>query len=159
MGLVIAVVTVVLVIIIGLAYFCIARKRRRKTDEAAKADREKNKSDGQGENPQLYFQQKVELDDGQRRHEMEAAKLMYEVQGVDEIHELPADKGDGRYARQELKGDECSRRNSRSPDEQGAFAGQSSRVNDAIGVDPQALQEKLDSILDLASVSTDERRT
>ena len=119
-GLVVAIVTVVLLANIGLAYFCI---RRRRKDAASKADHEKNKSDGEGDNPQLYLQQKVELDDEQRRHEMEAAELMYEVQGVDEIHELPADKGDGRHGRHELNGDKCSasaetaRRSSRSLDE------------------------------------------
>ena len=84
------------------------RKRRRRADEAAKADREKSKPDSEGENPQLYLQQKVELDDDQRLHEMEAAKLTYELQGEDEIYEMPADKGDGSYGRQELNGGECS---------------------------------------------------
>ena len=122
-GLVVAIVTVILLANIGLAYFCIVRKRRRRTDAATKADREKNKSDGEVGNPQLYLQQKVELDDEQRRHEMATVELRYEVQGMDEIHELPADKGDGRYGRQELNGDERSasidvaRRGSRSPDE------------------------------------------
>ena len=115
-GLVVATVTVIILVNIGLAYFCIVRKRRRRADEAAKADREKTKSDGEGENPQFYLQQKVELDDEQRLHEMEAVELTYEVQGEDEIHELPADKGDGRYGRHELKGDECSCRSCRSLD-------------------------------------------
>ena len=121
-GLVVAAVAVILLMNIGLAYFCIVRKRRRRADEVAKADREKTKSDGEGENPQLYLQQKVELDNDQRLHEMEAAKLTYELQGEDEVYEMPADKGDGRYCRQELNGDECSasveisRRSSRSPD-------------------------------------------
>ena len=121
-GLVVAAAAVILLMNIGLAYFCIVRKRRRRADEVAKADREKTKPDGEGENPQLYLQQKVELDNDQRLHEMEAAKLTYELQGEDEIYEMPADKGDGRYCRQELNGDECSasvemsRRSSRSPD-------------------------------------------
>ena len=122
-GLVVAIVAVILLANIGLAYFCIFQRRRRKRDEAARIDREKTKSDGEGENPQLYLQQKVELDDEQRRHEMEAAELKYEVQGVDEIHEMPADEGDAGYGRHELNGDEHSasvdaaRRNSRSADE------------------------------------------
>ena len=107
-GLVVAIVAMILLVSMGLACFCLVRRRRRRIDEAIKANYEKNKDDGEGENPQLYLQQKVELDDGQRRHEMEAAELRYEVQGVDEIHELPADKEDGRYCRQELNGDECS---------------------------------------------------
>ena len=107
-GLVVAIVTVILLVSMGLAYFCLVRRRRRRMNEVIKADHGKNKHDGEGENPQLYLQQKVELDDGQQRHEMEAAELRYEVQGVDEIHELPADKEDGRYCRQELNGDECS---------------------------------------------------
>ena len=115
-GLVVATVTVIILVKIGLAYFCIVRKRRRRADEVAKADREKQNSDGEGENPQLYLHQKVELDDEQRLHEMEAAEPTYEVQGGDQIHELPADKGDGRYGRHELKGDECSCRSCRSVD-------------------------------------------
>lgn len=121
-GLVVAIVTAVILANIGLAYFCIFQKRRRKRDEAARVERENNNSDGECENPQLYLQQKVELDDEQRRHEMEAAELRYEVQGMDEIHEMPADEGDGRYGRQELNGDELSasvemaRHKSRSPD-------------------------------------------
>ena len=107
-GFIVAIVAGILLVSIGLAYFCLFRKRRRRRDEAANADRENTKSNGEGENPQLYLQQKVELDDGQRRHEMEAVELSYEVQGVDEIYEMPADEGDGRYARHELKGDECS---------------------------------------------------
>ena len=122
-GLVVAIVAVMLFASIGLAYFCIFQKRRRKRDETAKIDRERNNSDGEGENPHMYLQQKVELDDEQRRHEMEAAELRYEVQGVDEIHEMPADEGDSRYGRHELNGDDCStgvdmaRRNSLSQDE------------------------------------------
>ena len=122
-GLVVAIVTVILLANLGLAYFCIVRKRRRRTDTATKADRENKKSDGEVGSPQLYLQQKVELDDEQRRHEIEAVELRYEVQGLDEIHEMPADKGDGRYGRQELNGDprsasvEMACRGSRSPDE------------------------------------------
>ena len=107
-GLVVAILTVVLLVSIGLAYLCLVRRRRRRRDEATKTDHEKNNHDGEGENPQLYLQQKVELDDEQRRHEMEAAELRYEIQGVDEIHELPADIEDGRYCRHELDGDEYS---------------------------------------------------
>lgn len=83
----------------GSARVCIMRKRRQRKDEFAKAHHNIDNSGGEGEKPQLYLQQKAELDDEQRRHEMEAVELRYEMQGADEIHELPAgecDKNCGR---------------------------------------------------------------
>lgn len=78
----------------GSARVCIMRKRRQRKDDFAKAHHNVDKSGGEGENPQLYLQQKAELDDEQRRHEMEAVELRYEMQGADEIHELPAGECD-----------------------------------------------------------------
>ena len=108
-GLVVALVVVFLLVTMGLVHYCIVRKRRRRKDEAAKAHQDDaNGPGGQGGNPQLYFQDKVELDDEQRRHEMEAVELRHEVQGLDEIHEMPADKGDRHCGRRELKGSSFS---------------------------------------------------
>ena len=104
-----ALVVVVLLVTMGLVHYCIVRKRRRRKDEAAKAHQDDaNGPGGQGGNPQLYFQDKVELDDEQRRHEMEAVELRREVQGLDEIHEMPADEGDRHCGRRELKGSSFS---------------------------------------------------
>ena len=104
-GLVVALVVVILLVIIGLVYYSVMRKRRRMKDEVAKAHQDNvNEADSQGGNPQLYFQHKVELDDEQRRHEMEAVELRHELQGLDEIHEMPADEGDRHCGRRELKG-------------------------------------------------------
>ena len=80
------------------------RKRRRKQEKFAKAHHDVEKTGGEGGNTQLYLQRKVELDDEQRRHEMEAVELRYEVPGADEIHEMPAGKGDIHRDRKELEG-------------------------------------------------------
>ena len=108
-GLVVTLVFVILHVMIGLAYYCIVRERRRRKDQVAKAHQDGvQEAAGQGGNPQLYFQGKVELDDEQRRHEMEAVELKHEVQGPDEIYEMPADEGDRRCGRRELKGSSFS---------------------------------------------------
>lgn len=81
-----------LLVTIGSARLCITRKRRRRKGEYAKVHHGADKSSSEGdESPQLYLQQKAELNDEQRRHEMEAVELRYEMQGADEIHELPAE--------------------------------------------------------------------
>lgn len=46
----------------------------------------------------------MELDDEQRRHEMEAVEIRYEMEGEDEIHEMPVEGGQGQGVRQELRG-------------------------------------------------------
>ena len=90
-GLVIAVVIPVLLGTMALAYHCFVRRRRRRKYETATGHQGLNNANDDGENSQLYFQQKVELDDEQRRHEMEAVEVRHEMQGEDEIHEMPAD--------------------------------------------------------------------
>ena len=50
-------------------------------------------------------QQKVELDDEQRRQEMEAIDAEYELEGADKIREMPAGER-GRYDRPELSGED-----------------------------------------------------
>ena len=89
----------------GLACFCIVRKRWRKRDGAAIAHQN---TEGERENPQLYFQQKAELDDEQRRHEMEAVEVRYEKDGEDELHEMPVEEREIHFGRQELRGEEHS---------------------------------------------------
>ena len=84
-GLVLAVAVVFLLVTMGSSRLCIMRKRQRRRNEFAKAYHDVDKSGGEGENPQLYLQQKAELDDEQWRHEMEAVELRYEMQGADEV--------------------------------------------------------------------------
>lgn len=60
----------------------------------------------EGDHKQMYFQQKVELDDEQRRHEIEANEVRYEMEGEDRIHELPGKEVHGRNSKQELRGEE-----------------------------------------------------
>ena len=96
----------ILLVTIGLAYLCIRRKRRRRKDEVVTAHNIVNKTDGEGQSPQLYFQQKVELDDEQRRHEMEATEIRYEMEGKDEIHELSVKEREFFFGRQKLGGEE-----------------------------------------------------
>ena len=105
-GLIVAIVVPVLLVTIGLAYFCIKRKRRRRKDEVVTAQNDVNGTDGEGENPQLYFKQKVELDDEQRRHEMETTEIRYEMEGEDERLEMPGEERERRFGRQELRGEE-----------------------------------------------------
>ena len=104
-GIIIGIVIPILLVTMGLACFCIVRKRRRKRDGAAIALQD---TEGEGGNPQLYFQQKAELDDEQRRHEMEAAEVRYEMDGEDAIHEMPVEERERRFGRQELRGEENS---------------------------------------------------
>lgn len=63
----------------------------------------------EGQNTQLYFQQKVELDDEQRRHEIEAIELRYEVEGDDTACEIPGNERHGPTGRQEMPGEDHAR--------------------------------------------------
>ena len=94
----------VLLVTLVPAYIYIMQKRRRRKSEAPTASRDVSTNKGDGEDPPLYFQQKVELDSEQRRHEMEHVELRYEVQGQDEVHEMPGEEIDKLYGRHELKG-------------------------------------------------------
>lgn len=107
-GLTIAIVVPVLLVTIGLAYFCIRRKDRRRKDEDVIANQDLTKTDDEGEYAQLYLQQKVELDDEQRRHEMEAVDISYEMEVEDEMHEMPVKK-DRNSSREELRRKEHSK--------------------------------------------------
>ena len=52
----------------------------------------------------------MELDDEQRRHEMEAVELRYEMEGEDRIYEMPVEERHRRSRRrQELRGEEHAR--------------------------------------------------
>ena len=65
-------------------------------------------TDDEAQRPQMYLQRKAELDDAQRRHEMEALELRRELHG-DEIHEMAGgEEGGGSHwgSRQELRGRE-----------------------------------------------------
>ena len=90
---VVAIVIVLILATAGLANFCIKRKRRRWEIGIATA----------GEKPQMYFQQKAELDDEQQRHEMEAVEVRYEMEGESGIHEIR------HSGRQELRGEDHSK--------------------------------------------------
>lgn len=59
-----------------------------------------------GEGNQPYLQQKAELEaEERRRHELEAAGIVHELDGEDGVHELSDTE---RKTRQELKGEEFS---------------------------------------------------
>ncbi len=107
--LIVVIVVLVLLASAGLAFFCIMRKRRRKKDQAVTAHLDTDKTGNEGENSQWYFQQKAELDDEQRRHEMEAAEGHYELEGDFEIREMPAEGRERHCGRQELRGEEHSK--------------------------------------------------
>ena len=103
-GLVVAIVFLILLATTGLAYLCIRWKRRRRKDDIATVPEDVDENDSEEAYPQLYLQRKAELDDAQRRHELEAREVRYGMGGEDEIHEMPAG-GTGRYSgRQELRG-------------------------------------------------------
>lgn len=82
----------------------IRKQRRRKEEATAKSSLDAGKDES--ENPQLYFQQKAELDDEQRRHEMEALELVHEMEGDDRVHEMAGDEDRRGCGRQELSGEE-----------------------------------------------------
>lgn len=103
-GLVVGIVVPIILITLGLSSFCLVRRRRKRKGEAAVSAQDVRED--QGDHTQMYFQQKVELDDEQRRHEMEAAELRYEMEGEDTIQELRGEEAHGRNNRQELRGEE-----------------------------------------------------
>ena len=105
-GLIAAIVVPVLLVTIGLACFYIKRKRRRRKDETVTAHNDVNETDDKGENPQLYFQQKVELDAEQRKQEMEVIEIRYEMEKKNEIHEMSVEKRERSFGRQELRKEE-----------------------------------------------------
>lgn len=103
-SLVVAIVVPIILVTLGLSWFCLVRRHRKRKEEAAVSAQDVRED--QGDHTQMYFQQKVELDDEQRRHEMEANELRYEMEGEDTIHELAGEEADGRINRQELRGKE-----------------------------------------------------
>ena len=98
-----AIVVPVILVTIGLTFLCIIRKHRKREKEAVSSNQDDSKDKDDRGDTQLYFQQKVELDDEQRRHEMVATELRHEMEGGDRIYELPAED---RRNRQELRGEE-----------------------------------------------------
>ena len=108
-GLAVAITVLVLLVTIGLASFYIVRKRRRRKRETITAHQAVSNTNGERHNPQMYLQQKVELDDEQRRHEMEATDTRYELEGADEIREMPTGERERRSVRQELSGERLSK--------------------------------------------------
>ena len=56
----------------------------------------------------MYIGQKVELDDEQRRHEMEATHTRYELEGLGVTQEMPAEKKEKCFGRWESSGEEHS---------------------------------------------------
>ena len=86
-GFVVAIVVSVILVTIFLSSFCIFRRRRRRKEETAASNRSAGRDEGN--DTQLYFQQKVELHDEQRRHEKEALELRHEMEGEDRIYEMP----------------------------------------------------------------------
>ena len=64
---------------------------------------------GESDDAQPYLQRKAELDDEQRRHEMEAVDLRYELEGEDCVHEQSEVERPGVRDRQELRGEEYAR--------------------------------------------------
>ena len=107
-GLAVAIAVLVLLVTTALASFHMVRKRRRRKRETITAHQDVSNNDSEGHSPQMYLQQKVELDDEQRRHEMEATHARYELEGADKIHEMPAGER-GRCGRPELSGEDRSK--------------------------------------------------
>ena len=107
-GLAVAITVLVLLVSIGLASFYIVRKRRRRKREALTAHQDVNDTKGERHTPPMYLQQKVELDDEQRRHEMEATYTRHELEGADKIHEMPAGER-GSCGRPKLSGGDRSK--------------------------------------------------
>ena len=104
-GLVVAVFVSIILIALSLVYFI--RRRGRTKERAPISNQDVGKREG--EDAQLYFQQKVELDDEQRRHEMEAVETRYEMEGEDEIHEMPVEGRQGQGVAQEPRGAEYAK--------------------------------------------------
>ena len=97
-GLVVAIVVPIVLIALSLVYFIRRRRRRKERAPTSSQDNENR----EGKDAHLYFQQKVELDDEQRRHEMEAVGIRYEMEGEDDIQEMPVEGNQAQKGRQEL---------------------------------------------------------
>ena len=104
-GLVVAIVVPIVLIALSLVYFI--RRRRQRKERAPSINQDVGKREG--EDAQLYFQQKVELDDEQRRHEMEAVEIRYEMEGDNEVHEMAMEGRQEEGVRQELGGADHAR--------------------------------------------------
>lgn len=110
-GLVFGVAIPIPVLAMLLLISCILRRIRRRKQHLMRARVSGGKPLVERDSAQLYFQQKAELDDEQRRHEMEAVEVRYEMEGGDEIQEIPVE-GRGRerhFDRQEMRGEEHSK--------------------------------------------------
>ena len=107
-GFAVAITVLVLLVSTGLASFYIIRKRRRRKRGAIPAHQDVNNTNNEKNSTQMYLQQKVELDDEQQRHEMEATYAQYELEGADKVHEMPAAES-GRWGRPELSGEDRSK--------------------------------------------------
>ena len=88
----------------SLFSFCIIRRRRRRKEEATTAVQDVGEDEV--DETQMYLQRKVELNDNQRRHEMEAVDIRYELEGEDIIHEISGEEEQTPSGRQELRGEE-----------------------------------------------------
>ena len=110
-GLVFGVVTPITVVTMGLYYFCITRRSRRRKQHFVTAKVDGKKARVAGDTAQLYLQQKAELDDEQRRHEMEAVEVRYEMEGEGEIQEIPIEgrRRERHFDTQEMRGEEHSK--------------------------------------------------
>lgn len=107
-GLVVAITVLVLLFTIGLGSCCVIRKRRRRKNEIIVAHQAASEIVDERLKPQMYIGQKVELDDEQRRYEMEAIDTRFELEGANEICEMPAGEREGDPVRQELSGERHS---------------------------------------------------
>ena len=101
-----SVIAIVVLVIVFSLLLVVRRRQLRKTEVVVPTQ---DASIDEGQNTQLYFQQKVELDDEQRRHEIEAVELRYEVEGDDTAREIPGDERHGPTGRQELPGEDHAR--------------------------------------------------
>lgn len=107
-GLVFGFVTPIPVVALGLYYVCITRRRPPRKQQITPAKPSGKKPHVEEDSAQLYLQRKAELDDEQRRHEMEVVEIRCEMDGENEIHEMPAEARGRHFGRQELRGKEHS---------------------------------------------------
>ena len=107
-GLVIAITALILLVMVGLGSCCMIRKRRRWKNTCIATRQAASETSNERQNTQMYIGLKVELDDEQRKHELEATEIRRELEGSGMIQEIAGEKMECLSGKQESNGDEHS---------------------------------------------------
>ena len=104
-GLVVTITVFILLVTIGLTSCYVIRKRRRRKNTCIATHHAASETINETQCSQMYIGLKVELDVGQRKHEMETTDTRYELEGSGVIREIAAGTMEFLSGNQELSGD------------------------------------------------------